>query len=258
MVVGCLGLETIYAIGGELPCILSSSWSEGTPVASGANPFSQAVASRGLAELEHTVQSRMTTPVTDTSATHVSAEALTSIEQALMSELGKVKDESIQTMSRLFDLLEGYSEKKKSLEKQIAGLRSFAQQIEKFLRQSAGEGAPAPNEPPSITRSERERPTASTGPALGTSSSSTRPPSYLQVPKPPSVPAPPLPREDTTPPEDSRVATTHFSTVRSEVRAGAIRIDITNPEQWLAGDTAILRNQEAKQVKLDFQDSNPV
>ena len=41
----------------------------------------------------------------------------------------------------------------------------------------------------------------------------------------------------------------HSSTVRSEVRAGAIRIDITNPEQWSAGDTAILRNQEAKRVR---------
>ena len=45
------------------------------------------------------------------------------------------------------------------------------------------------------------------------------------------------------------VSTTHFSTVRSEVRSGAIRIDITNPEQWSAGETAILRNQEAKQVR---------
>ena len=37
--------------------------------------------------------------------------------------------------------------------------------------------------------------------------------------------------------------------MKSEVRAGAIRIDITNPKQWSAGDTAILRNQEAKQVR---------
>ena len=34
--------------------------------------------------------------------------------------------------------------------------------------------------------------------------------------------------------------------MRSEVRSGAIRIDITNPEQWSAGDTTILRSQEAK------------
>ena len=33
------------------------------------------------------------------------------------------------------------------------------------------------------------------------------------------------------------------------VRSGAIRIDITNPEQWSAGDIAVLRNQEAKQVR---------
>ena len=87
-------------------------------------------------------------------------------------------------------------------------------------------------------------------------SSSTRPPSYLQTPRPPTVPAPPVPRENTpasgenlSPFEPSRVSVTHFSTVRSEVRSGAIRIDISNPEQWSAGDNAILRNQEAKKVR---------
>ena len=40
-------------------------------------------------------------------------------------------------------------------------------------------------------------------------------------------------------------ATTHFS----EVRSGAIRIDITDPEQWSAGDVAVIRNQEAKKVR---------
>ena len=37
--------------------------------------------------------------------------------------------------------------------------------------------------------------------------------------------------------------------MRSEVRAGAIRIDISDSEQWSPGQTAILRNQEAKQVR---------
>ena len=37
--------------------------------------------------------------------------------------------------------------------------------------------------------------------------------------------------------------------VRSEVRSGAIRIDITNPQQWSAGDIAVIRNQEAKKVR---------
>ena len=32
-------------------------------------------------------------------------------------------------------------------------------------------------------------------------------------------------------------------------RLQGIRIDITDPEQWSAGDTAILRNQEAKKVR---------
>ena len=70
----------------------------------------------------------MTTPATDTSAKHISVEALTSIEQALMYELGKVKDENTKSMSRLFDLVESHREKQKS-----PGLRSFSQQIEKLL-----------------------------------------------------------------------------------------------------------------------------
>ena len=87
-------------------------------------------------------------------------------------------------------------------------------------------------------------------------SSSLRPLSYLQTPRPPTVPAPPVPcghtlasSENTSLSEPSRVNTTHFSTVRSEVRSGAIRIDVSNPEQWSAGDIAILRNQEAKKVR---------
>ena len=37
--------------------------------------------------------------------------------------------------------------------------------------------------------------------------------------------------------------------MRSEVRSGVIRIDITNPQQWSAGDVAVIRNQEAKKVR---------
>ena len=53
---------------------------------------------------------------------------------------------------------------------------------------------------------------------------------------PPRIPAPPA-------------STTHFSTLRSEVRAGAIRVDIRNPEHCSPGEKAILKNQEAKQVR---------
>ena len=55
--------------------------------------------------------------------------------------------------------------------------------------------------------------------------------------------------ESTSAAESSRASPTHFSTIRSEVRSGAIPIDITNPEHWSAGDAAILRNQEAKKVR---------
>ena len=51
-----------------------------------------------------TVQSRMTTPVTEESATHVATWA--TIEQALVSEIGKVKDEHSESMVRLCDLFE--------------------------------------------------------------------------------------------------------------------------------------------------------
>ena len=80
--------------------------------------------SERLADLEQTVQSRMTTPVTEESATHV--EMWATIEQALVSEIGKVKDEHTQSASRLFDLFEKFGERQKALEKQLAGLRSFA------------------------------------------------------------------------------------------------------------------------------------
>ena len=67
---------------------------------------------------------------------------------------------------------------------------------------------------------------------------------------------PPVPKDETPrmgenapSPGPSKGSPTHFSTVRSEVRSGAIRIDITDTEQWSAGDVAIIRNQEAKKVR---------
>ena len=69
-----------------------------------------------LTDLEQTVQSRMTTPVTDASATHVPLEAITSIEQALMHELGRVKDENTKSILRQVDLMEPLNEKQKFLE----------------------------------------------------------------------------------------------------------------------------------------------
>ena len=67
--------------------------------------------SERLADLEQTVQSRKTTPVTEESAAHV--EMWATIEQALVSEVGKVKDEHAQSASRLFDLFEKFGEGRK-------------------------------------------------------------------------------------------------------------------------------------------------
>ena len=46
-----------------------------------------------------------------------------------------------------------------------------------------------------------------------------------------------------------RDSPTRFSTVRSEVRSGAIRIDIADPQQWSSSDVAVIRNQEAEKVR---------
>ena len=79
--------------------------------------------------------------------------------------------------------------------------------------------------------------------------------SLIQTPTPPTVPVPPIPIEASLQSKEnaslppSRDSPTRFSTVRSEVRSGAIRIDITDPQQWSSGDIAVIRNQEAKKVR---------
>ena len=69
-------------------------------------------------------------------------------------------------------------------------------------------------------KSLRENRAASIERTPGASSSSTRTLDYIQVPAPPGIPAPPPP----------------------SVRARAIRVDISDPDQWSQGDTAILKN----------------
>ena len=77
----------------------------------------------------------------------------------------------------------------------------------------------------------------------------------MPTPTPPTIPAPPIPTEvspsvrENVPASPNRSSPTRFSTGRSEVRSGAIRIDITYPQQWEAGDVAVIRNQEAKKVR---------
>ena len=90
-------------------------------------------------------------------------------------------------------------------------------------------------------------------------SSSAIPTITMQVPTPPVVPPPPIPVPKDQLSSRSQVSSVssqaqskskpHFSTVIGQVRAGAIRMDITNPEEWAAGDVAVIRNQEAKKVR---------
>ena len=105
-----------------------------------------------------------------------------------------MKAEHDKSMKRQVDLLERLDQKQRILERQLTGLTSFSRRVEKFLEQSVSEGATAPIEPPKVTRYEKERPTAMLAQTPGVSSSSTRPPQYLLVPEPPSVPNPPVPR----------------------------------------------------------------
>ena len=198
--------------------------------------------------LEHTVQSRKTTPITEDDL--LQTETWSTMEQAILSELGEVR-EYVREVPRLYKLCEELHENQKSQERQLAGLRSFAKHVERFLDQ-IDKGATAPsNFRPTPVLEQVSVPLGHV-PGASVSSSSSRPPSYLPTP---TVPAPSVPKDSTPTPrenassEPGRGSATHFSTVRSNVRSGAIRIGITNPEEWSAGDIAVLRNQEAKKVR---------
>ena len=79
-----------------------------------------------LTDLEQTVQSRWTTPVTDASVSQVPVEALASVEQAFTHEVGRMQDEYDKSMLRQYDLLERLDQQQRFLEKQLTGLTSFA------------------------------------------------------------------------------------------------------------------------------------
>ena len=49
-----------------------------------------------------------------------------------MSEIGKIKDERTQSITKMIELFDKLGEKKKSQEKQMSGWRSFARHVEQF------------------------------------------------------------------------------------------------------------------------------
>ena len=154
---------------------------------------------------------------------------------------------------RLYKLREEPHEKQKAQEKQLAGLRTFAKHVERFLDQINQRATAPGNFRPTPVLEQASVPLGHV-PGASASSNSSRPPSHLPTSRPSTASAPSVPKESSIPRENpssgpGKRSVTHFSTVRSNVKSGAIRIDIANPEEWTAGDIAVLRNQEAKRVR---------
>ena len=164
----------------------------------------------------------------------------------------------MQDVPRLYELCAKIQQAQQSHEKQLTVLRRFAKQVEQHLeRLHKGASPPRHDRQPQVDESEPSVPLAY---VTGASASSSAVPSTsVQMPTPPTVSPPPIPtpkdhlssqrQTSLSPPRSQQQPKPHFSTVIGQVRAGAIRMDITNPEEWTAGDIAVIRNQEAKKVR---------
>ena len=209
-----------------------------------------------LTELENALHSQRTTPI-ESDEVGVNAETWAASEQVIWSELGRVK-EQLQDVPRLQELLEKIQHAQQSHERQLSALRRFSKQVEHHLEQIA-DGALPPRQSRQISSDGGHQGVSQTYVPGASASSSAVPTVTLQVPTPPTVPPPPIPStkdqlssRSQGSSDSSQVqpkAKPHFSTVIGQVRAGAIRMDITNPEEWAAGDVAVIRNQEAKKVR---------
>ena len=209
-----------------------------------------------LTELENALHSQRTTPI-ESDEVGMNAETWAASEQVIWSELGRVK-EQLQDVPRLQELLEKIQHAQQSHERQLSALRRFSKQVEQHLEQIA-DGALPPRQSRQISSDGGHQGVSQTYVPGASASSSAVPTVTLQVPTPPTVPPPPIPStkdqlssRSQGSSDSSQVqpkAKPHFSTVIGQVRAGAIRMDITNPEEWAAGDVAVIRNQEAKKVR---------
>ena len=209
-----------------------------------------------VTELEQALQSQRTTPVETEDAT-MNAETWAASEQVIWAELGKIR-EQMQDVPRLYELFEKIQQAQQSHEKQLTVLRRFAKQVEQHLEQIHKRALPP--------KSYCQQAVAASDPGVsleyvpGASvSSSAVPSTSVQMPAPPTVSPPPIPTPkdqlssqqptSLSSPHAQQRSKPHFSTVLGQVRAGAIRMDITNPEEWAEGDIAVIRNQEAKKVR---------
>ena len=136
-----------------------------------------------LTELEHTVQSQGTTPVTDEDVLNM--ETWSTLEQVIWAELNKVKEQA-QEVPKKYTLCGSFM-RIKSEEKQISVLRSSARRVEQFLTQMRT-GAVAPRESMDTQRKEGES-SESLGYVPGVpASSSTAAAPPRQSPTPPRTP----------------------------------------------------------------------
>ena len=111
-------------------------------------------------------------------------------------------------------------------------LRNFATEVETYVREKRspqGSGAAAPES--SYRQGHGETTTAA---ASAASSSTAQAPTHMHVPEAPGI-------------ADVPTSATVFSTVQSNVRAGAIRVEISDPEQWSPGH--VIQSQEAKRAR---------
>ena len=209
-----------------------------------------------LTELEQALHSQRTTPI-ESEDVGVDAETWAASEQVIWVELGKVK-EQLQDVPRLQELFEKIQQAQQSHEKQLGALRRFSKHVEQHLEQiSKGALPPKHGRQPMVDDSHQG--VSQTYVPGASASSSAIPTVTIQVPTPPVVSPPPIPvpkdqlssrsQVSSDSPQAQPKPKPHFSTVIGQVRAGAIRMDITNPEEWAAGDVAVIRNQEAKKVR---------
>ena len=185
------------------------------------------------------------------------AETWAASEQVIWAELGKVR-EQMQDVPRLHELFERIQQAQQNHEKQLGVLRRFSKQVEQHLEQiSKGALPPRYHCQPEADESHQGVPQAYVSGA--SASSSAMPSASIQMPIPPTVSPPPVPTSKDQLSSHSQASLCslhsqpkpkpHFSTVVGQVRAGAIRMNVTNPEEWAAGDVAVIRNQEAKKVR---------
>ena len=209
-----------------------------------------------LTELEHALQSHRTTPV-ETEDTTMTEEAWAASEQVIWAELERLK-EQMQEVPRLYELFEKSQQAQRAHEKQLVVLRCFSKHVEQHLEQ-LDKGALPPKQYRQQTRNDGAQGVPQTYEPGASASSSAVPLTLTQMSIPPTVSPPPIPTskdhtssqsQASSPPHRSQPKSKpHFSTVIGPVRAGAIRIDITNSEEWTEGDIAVIRNQEAKKVR---------